>query len=93
MSTEAINNLQNEKNPKDDPNFVKFITNFGVMTGVVIGFVVLGCVSTTSNWHCSCVDVGFDCGYSPRCLFGRACVELYSYGLLCLGAASTNSMV
>jgi hypothetical protein len=44
MSTEAINNLQNEKNPKDDPNFVKFITNFGVMTGVVIGFVVLGAI-------------------------------------------------
>jgi hypothetical protein len=44
MSTEAINNLQNENNPKDDPNFVKFITNFGVMTGVVIGFVVLGAI-------------------------------------------------
>ena len=44
MSTEAINNLQNQKNPKDDPNFVKFITNFGVFTGVVIGFVVLGSI-------------------------------------------------
>ena len=44
MSTEAINNLQNQNNPEKDPNFKKFFANFGVFTGVAIGFVVIGSI-------------------------------------------------
>jgi hypothetical protein len=44
MSTDAIDNLQNTKDPKEDPNFKKFFANFGVTTGIIIGFVVLGSI-------------------------------------------------
>lgn len=44
MSTDAIDNVQNSKDPKEDPNFKKFFANFGVTTGIIIGFVVLGSI-------------------------------------------------
>jgi len=44
MSTDAIDNVQNSNDPKEDPNFKKFFANFGVTTGIIIGFVVLGSI-------------------------------------------------
>jgi len=44
MSTDAIDNLQKQKDPKDDPNFAKFFASFGKTTGIIIGFVVLGSI-------------------------------------------------
>ena len=44
MSTDAIDNVQNSKDPTEDPNFKKFFANFGVTTGIVIGLVVIGSI-------------------------------------------------
>ena len=42
MSTEAIDNLLTNKETTNDPNFVKFFMNFGILTGVIIVFVIIG---------------------------------------------------
>ena len=44
MSTEAIDNLLKNKETTDDPNFVKFFMNFGILTGVIIVFVIIGAI-------------------------------------------------
>ena len=44
MSTDAIDNVQNSNDPKENPDFKKFFANFGVTTGIIIGFVVLGSI-------------------------------------------------
>jgi outer membrane murein-binding lipoprotein Lpp len=44
MSTEAIDNLQEQPDPKDNPKFGKFFANFAVKTAGTIGFVVLGSI-------------------------------------------------
>ena len=44
MSTEAIDNLLTNKETTNDPNFVKFFMNFGILTGVIIVFVIIGAI-------------------------------------------------